>query len=365
MKRPPDKFLLLIILVLIVLGLFILTSASMGLLARQTGGAGFYNVVVKQAIFALLGLAVLFVASKINYKIWRKFSFIFFILTFLACFLVFVPGLGFKSGGAKRWIDLGPIFFQPSELLKFGFVVYLSSWLASRKEEVKSFKFGLLPFVIITAFVGILLVMGKDIGTLGIFVLTGLILFFLAGGRVLQIATLIFLGILLLIGLVKLEPYRMERILTFLDPARDQSGSGYQIKQSLIAIGSGGIMGRGFGMSVQKFNYLPEPIGDSIFAVFGEEFGFLGSIVLIGLFLLFLYRGFYISIRAPDDFSRLLASGIVILIITGSLINIGAMTGLLPLTGIPLIFISQGGSALVVSLAEIGVLLNISRYLKT
>jgi cell division protein FtsW len=161
-----------------------------------------------------------------------------------------------------------------------------------------------------------------------------------------------------------MEPYRMNRITIFLNPSVDQTGIGYQLKQSLIAIGSGGIFGRGFGMSIQKFNYLPEPIGDSIFAVFAEEFGFVGVAALLGLFIFFLYRGFSIALRAPDDFGRLLGTGIVVLIIVESLVNIGAMVGILPLTGIPLIFVSKGGSALAVALTEIGVLLNISKHRK-
>ncbi len=178
MKRTPDKFLLIIVLVLILVGLFILASASMGLLANQSQGADFFKTISKQVIFAVGGLIILFITSKINYKTWRKFAFPFFIFAFLLCLLVFIPGIGFESGGAKRWIDFGPIFFQPSELLKFGFVVYLSSWIVSRREEIKSFKFGLMPFVIITAFVGLLLILEKDIGSLGIFIITGLLLFF-------------------------------------------------------------------------------------------------------------------------------------------------------------------------------------------
>jgi cell division protein FtsW len=187
-------------------------------------------------------------------------------------------------------------------------------------------------------------------------------LFFLGGGRLAQLAILMLLGIGLLFFLVKTEPYRMNRITTLFHPSQDPQGISYQLRQSLIALGSGGVLGRGFGMSVQKFNYLPEPIGDSIFAVFGEEFGFIGSVFLIGLFLFFLYRGFSIALRAPDEFGRMLGAGIVILIIVESFINIGAMIGVLPLTGIPLLFVSRGGSAMAITLAEIGVLLNISKY---
>jgi len=363
MRNTPDKIFLGTVIFLVFTGIFILASASMGLLAKN--GPDFFGTLFRQILFGIIfGFAILFVTSRINYKKWRKYALPFFIFTFLLTLLVFVPRIGLEYGGAKRWLDLGPFSFQPSEILKFGFIVYLSAWIVSRKSEIKSFKFGFIPFLLIIAFVSLVLILQKDIGTLGIFAITSLALFFLGGGRFSQVALLIVFGVGLLGILVYLEPYRMNRVITFLNPSFDPTGIGYHLKQALIAIGSGGIFGRGFGMSVQKFNYLPEPIGDSIFAVFGEEFGFAGSLALIGLFLFFLYRGFSIALRASDDFGRLLGAGIAILIAVESLINIGAMVGILPLTGIPLVFVSKGGSALFVTLAEIGVLLNISRYRK-
>jgi len=215
-----------------------------------------------------------------------------------------------------------------------------------------------------TALVAAVLIKEPDVGTLGVIAITSIVMFFLAGGKLSHIALVIILGAALIYILVLIEPYRMNRIITFLNPSFDPNGISYQLRQSLIAIGSGGIFGRGFGMSVQKFNYLPEPISDSIFAVFAEEFGFIGALLIIGIFMFFLYRGLSISIRAPDDFGRLLGAGIVILIITESLVNISAMLGILPLTGIPLIFVSKGGSALAVAMMEIGVLLNISKFRK-
>lgn len=363
MRNAPDKIFLGTVIFLVFTGIFILASASMGLLARN--GPDFLNTLFHQILFGIIcGFAVLFVTSRINYKKWRKYALPFFIFTFLLTLLVFVPKLGLEYGGAKRWLSLGSFSFQPSEILKFGFIVYLSAWIVSRKSEIKSFKFGFIPFLLIIAFVSLVLILQKDIGTLGVFAITSLALFFLGGGRFSQVALLIVLGIGLLGILVCLEPYRINRIITFLNPSFDPTGIGYHLKQIFIALGSGGIFGRGFGMSVQKFNYLPEPIGDSIFAVFGEEFGFAGSLVLLGLFLFFLYRGFSIALHAPDDFGRLLGAGIAILIAVEALINIAAMVGILPLTGIPLVFVSKGGSSLAVTLAEVGVLLNISRYKK-
>jgi cell division protein FtsW len=362
-KKNPNKIFFIAAGILVLAGFFILASASMGLLTRE--GTSFYKVLLQQFFFGIVVGGVLFlIASKIHYKNLKKFALHIFILSFLLTALVFVRGIGFEHGGSKRWIKIGLIFFQPSEILKFGFIIYLSAWIASRKSKIESFKSGFLPFLIIIALVGLLLILEPDIGTLGVIALSGLLLFFLGGGRFTQLAALILLGLGILYVLILLEPYRMNRIITFLDPSFDQTGIGYQLKQSLIAIGSGGIFGRGFGMSIQKFNYLPEPIGDSIFAVFGEEFGFVGSVFLVSLFLFFIYKGFSLALRAPDDFSRLLGAGIVILIAVGSFINIASMVGILPLTGIPLVFISKGGSAMAITLAELGVLFNISKHSK-
>lgn len=261
-------------------------------------------------------------------------------------------------------MNFGGFSFQPSELLKFGFLVYLSSWLAARKEEVSSFKFGFLPFLIIVAFVAALLIAEPNISTLLVIGFTAVAIFYIAGGHFKQIAALALIAGILLSAVVIMKPYLMERILVFVDRTHDPQGSGYQIKQAEIAFGSGGIIGKGFGMGIQKFNYLPEPTGDSIFAVIGEEFGFFGTSILIGLFLLFMHRGLLVSSRAPDNFGRLFGSGIVIMIVMQSFMNMAAMIGIFPLTGLPLLFISQGGSALALTLAEVGVLLNISKYRK-
>ena len=346
---------------LVFIGFFILTSASAGLLIKSEG-ANFYDTIFRQIIFGLVGFALFFLAIKIDYHVWAKFALPIFIFGFFLTLLVFIPNVGLSHGGAKRWVNLGSISFQPSELLKFGFITYLAAWIASRKLYIKSFKKSFLPFLIIVAFAGALVALEPDIGTLGVILAGGIALFFIGGGRATHF--LIMMGVIGVIFsiLIYLEPYRMERILVFMNPSYDPQGAGYQLRQSLIAIGSGGIFGRGFGISIQKFNYLPEPIGDSVFAVFGEEFGFTGSLFLIGLFMFFLYRGFSIALKASDDFGRLLGVGIVILIVMQSFINIAAMIGILPLTGLPLIFVSKGGSALIMALFEAGVLLNISKH---
>ncbi|MFH1956159.1 MAG: putative lipid II flippase FtsW [Patescibacteria group bacterium] len=359
-NKKYDKVFVFTVALLLLTGLFVFFSASMGLLNRE--GASFSNILFKQILFGIVqGLILLIITSKIHYKKWKKISLPLFLFSFLLTVLVFEPHLGFGHGGAKRWLDFGFFTFQPSELLKYAFIIYLASWLISRKEDIKSFRFGLLPFLVVSAFVGIVLILQPDIGTLGVIALTSAAMFFMAGGKPAQLAIIIFLGISLVVALAFIKPHAMSRMTVFLNPSADLQGIGYQSHQSLIAIGSGGLFGRGFGMSIQKFNYLPEPVGDSIFAVFAEEFGFVGSLFLISLFLFFLFRGSRIVMQTKDPFARLLGSGIVILIVLQSFINIGAILGILPLTGLPLIFISQGGSALAMALAGIGILLNISK----
>lgn len=363
MRKKYDKIFLMTLLILLVAGFFILFSASASLLTRES--ASFSKTIFKQFVFGLLPGAVLFlIFSKMDYRKWKKYALLFFLFSFFLALLVFIPRVGVEYGGAKRWINLGFTTFQPSELLKFSFIVYLASWIASRKNDIKSFKNGLMPFLIMTAFVGIVLILEPDIGTLGVIAITGALVFFIGGGKYTQMAAIFLLGLILLCGLALARPdsHVMARINVFLHPSSaDEQVEGYQIKQSLIAIGSGGVFGRGLGMSIQKFDYLPESIGDSIFAVFAEEFGFLGSAVLIGLFLFFLFRGFKIVANSNDSFAKLLGSGIIMFIVIQSFINIASMIRMVPMTGVPLVFISQGGTALMVALASCGILLNISK----
>ncbi len=363
MRKKYDKIFLLTVLVLLVAGFFILLSASMGLLTRE--GASFSKTITKQSIFGLLpGTALFLIFSRMDYKIWKKIALPVFLFCFFLTLLVFMPHIGFEHGGAKRWINLGSFTFQPSEFLKFSFIAYLASWIASRKNNIKFFKSGLMPFLIMTAFVGVVLIAEPDIGTLGVIAITSALMFFIGGGKYTQVAAIFLLGAVLLCALALARPnaHVMTRINVFLHPSSaDDQGAGYQIKQSLIAVGSGGIFGRGLGMSIQKFAYLPESIGDSIFAVFAEEFGFLGSVILIGLFLFFLFQGFKIVANSNDPFAKLLGSGIIMLIVIQSFINIASMIGMMPMTGVPLVFVSQGGTALMVALASCGILLNISK----
>jgi len=361
MSRAYDKPFFLTVVALVILGIFIFTSASLGLLVKE--GASFGSVAKNQILFGLLGgIIAAFITSHIHYTFWKKHAFFILLGALALSLLVFIPSLGFSHGGAKRWVDLGITTFQPSVLLQVSFIVYLSAWLASAQKKLSSFKFSVLPFLIIMSLVGGVLLAQNDIDVIVILFIIGLALLFGAGVKWRHLISIVLIETFLFGFIVWQKPHVLDRLLTFANPDRDSLGASYQIEQSLIAIGSGGITGRGFGQSVQKFNFLPEPIGDSIFAVYAEEFGFIGGVVLILLFVFLGLRGLKIATQAPDLFSRLLALGIVILVVMQSLLNIGAMLAVVPLIGTPLLFVSHGGTALFMVLADAGIVLNISKY---
>ncbi len=361
MHQSVDRTLLAIVTILVVVGFFIFSSASLGLLARN--GASFSSVAIGQLVFGIIGGSIaLYIMSSIHYRVWRKYAFYIFLFTILLTLLVFVPGLGFEHGGALRWIHIGSFTFQPAELLKIGFVIYLATWLSRMNPQTEGFLRGSLPFFSLLAILGFVLLLQPDTDTFSIIAAAGLAMYITAGAKVREIVGVFVVGALLLAALALTRPYIMDRIMTFVDPSRDPQGAGYQITQSLIAIGSGGIWGRGYGQSIQKFEYLPEPIGDSVFAVYSEEFGFLGSTILVLLFAFFTMRGFRIATHAPDPFGMYLVVGFVTLIATQAFLNISSMLGITPLSGLPLPFISHGGSALFTALASIGIVLNVSKY---
>ena len=348
-------------ILLLIFGLFILASASLGISVSQFGYPYYYFL--HQIIFGILpGLILLYVTYRVPYVLWRTYALPISLLALFLMFLVLVPGIGIYYGGARRWIALGSVTFQPAEFLKFAYVAYLSAWLESKAKAIGSFKFGFLPFLIMSAFIASFLVLQPDIGTLVVLLISVLALFFLSGGNFRQMALLSAIGLAIMSILIAMAPYRLDRLTVFLDSSHDPQGKGYQINQARIAIGSGRLWGRGVGLSRQKFYYLPEPMGDAVFAVFAEEFGFIGVIFLSGAFFLFLIRGMVVAGRAKDQFARLLAAGITLLVVVQAAINMGALSGLFPLTGIPLPFVSYGGSALVFLFFEMGILLRISRY---
>jgi cell division protein FtsW len=364
MPKKIDKIFLISFLALLISGLTVFISASLGIYAADK--AKFTSIVFNQVFFGLLaGSIACFIVSRINYRHWRKWSFYIFVLSALATLLVFVPGLGFEHGGAKRWIHIGSLSFQPLEFLKIGFIIYFAAWISGVKEKIQTWQHGLLPFLILIAIVGSILLSQPDTDSFIIIFLVGLAMYVVGGGKWRHLLVMGIIGLVCLSALVYTRPYLMNRVTTLFDPSANALTSGYQIQQSLIAVGSGEVFGRGLGQSVQKFKFLPESIGDAIFPIAAEEFGFIGSVFIIFLFLFFASRGFKVARLASDPFGGLLVLGIVILITIQSFINIAAMIGVLPLSGSPLIFFSQGGTALFFTLAEIGIILNVSRYRKT
>lgn len=362
--EKPDKILLFVISSLLVFGLVMIASAGVAYSKVRFGDAYFFFK--RQLFFGFLpGLVLLYISQKIDYTFWKKIAFPFFVASIALLVLVFIPGVGSKIYGASRWIQLGPIpSFQPSEMLKLSLILYLAAWLESRGERIKDFFEGLAPFVMIISLISFLLIKQPDMGTLGVIILIAISMFFVSGSKISHILAMGAAGLALLFVLIKTEAYRMSRFLVFLHPEFDPQGVGYQINQALLAIGSGGIFGVGLGHSLQKFNYLPEPVGDSIFAIIGEELGFVGVAVLIIFFVILAMRGLRIAKNAPDTFSRLVAAGIVSWIFFQALINISAISGIIPLTGIPLPFISYGGTSIVFLMIGAGILLNISKHSK-
>src|SRR3989344_1790049 len=271
-EKRVDRFFLIIIFILIIFGVAMFISASLGVLAKNE--KTFYSILFSQLVLGLgLGLILMYVSSKINYKFWRNFSFLIFIGSILLTAAVFIPGFGWSHGGAQRWLEVGPVSFQPVEFLKFGFVIYFAAWLSWVKTRVEDFRFGMLPFGIMIAVIAFILLKQPDTKSFILITITGISMLFLSGVSLKYIFGAGLGVACLLATLVYFTPYLQERVKTFIDPAKDSQGSSYQIQQSLIALGSGGVFGRGFGQSVKKFSYLPEPQGDFIFGVLGEEVG--------------------------------------------------------------------------------------------
>jgi cell division protein FtsW len=359
-KAKPDQILTTTIFALLVFGLVMLSSAGVAISQLRFGDP--YYFFKHQLFFGVIpGLVLMYFAQKIDYHFWKKFAFPFFALNLIFLILVFIPGLGLNFQGASRWIRLGPFSFQPSEMLKLSIILYLAAWLESKREKGADFFEGFLPFLAIVGTVGFLIIKQPDMGTLGSIVLISMAVYFMSGAKWKHLAAMLGLGALAFLALVKFESYRMSRLMVFLHPEMDPRGIGYQINQALLAIGSGGIFGLGLGHSRQKFNYLPEPVGDSIFAIIAEELGMIGAAALVVLFIVFAMRGLKIAKNAPDIFGRLVAVGITSWVIFQALMNIAAISGLIPLTGVTLPFISYGGTSLVFLMTGVGILLNISK----
>lgn len=358
--RKMDYKLLAIILILLAAGLIMLSSASTVVSYNLTGTGRYY--LLHQLLYgALPGLVLMYLASRIDYHIWQKYAPLMMIAVIVMLVAVLVPGVGFKVGNSRRWIDVGPLFLQPSEIAKLVLIFYLASWIDKRQNKLDDFWYGLIPSLVIAFIVAGLIFKEPDIGTMLVVVLTALVMLFVGGSSLKHLGWIVFGGIVILMILIKVEPYRVQRFVAFLNPTTDPKGIGYQINQAALAVGTGGWFGYGYGQSRQKHNYLPEVMGDSIFAVIVEELGLIRALLFPLLYGLFVFKGLQIAKRAPDVFGKMVATGIIAWIAFQAMINIGAILGIMPLTGIPLPLVSYGSSALIVNLAAFGVLLNISR----
>ncbi|MCL5411687.1 MAG: putative lipid II flippase FtsW [Patescibacteria group bacterium] len=350
----PDFFLAATALGLVIFGVVMVYDASV--VSAYRDFADKYYYLKNQLVWLVLGLIALVVVSQIDYHLWERLSPLLLFGALVLLLAVLIPGLGVKAYGAQRWLQLGPVRLQPSEMIKLGYILYLSAWL-SRKIK-------LVPFLVVTGFlIGIVLIQ-KDLGTATIIGSIGFATYFISGASLWQFSLLLPAAAVGGGFFILSSSYRAKRLFTFLDPTKDPLGSSYHINQVLIALGSGGLLGLGLGESRQKYEYLPEVTTDSIFAVIGEELGFIGAIILISIFILLIYRGFKIAQKAPDKFGQLVAGGITSWIAAQAFINLAAMAALIPLTGVPLPFISYGGSALVTTMIGVGILLNISKQVK-
>ncbi|MBI2057632.1 MAG: putative lipid II flippase FtsW [Candidatus Yanofskybacteria bacterium] len=354
------KKIIIITFVLIVFGLLALSSAGI-VDGQKRFGSDYYYFVHQLLNGVLPGLFLFFVFSKIKYKFWKKISLPLLIFSLALLLAVFIPRFGFSAKGATRWISLGFLSFQPSEILKFSLIVYFAAWFSGRNENIRNWSYSIVPFFVVLGFVGLLLALQPDVGTLGIIALIALSLYFFAGAKVSHFGILILVLAVIFFALVQLAPYRFNRFLAFFNPTSDPQGISYHINQALIAIGRGGIWGVGFGQSQQKINFLPEPVGDSIFAVVAEELGLIGAVSFIFLIFLLSFQLVKVANNTSDRFGQLFILGMMVWIGSQSLINIGAITGLLPLTGIPLPFVSYGGTSIAALLAGLGIAVNIAK----
>lgn len=364
--HEPDYTFIILLFVVLILGLAFLSSASSVISYDKFGDAYLYfkQQLVKGIFLGLIGFIII---SRIKYENLKKIALPFLTISLVLIVLVLIPGIGVEQLGGRRWLPLPgwDTLFQPSEFLKLSLIIYLAAWFDARQKQIKDFKQLFIPLVLLLVLVAGLILLQPDMGTTILVLAICVSIYFFAGGSISWIIGLGGVGFLIFWFLIKQAPYRADRLTIFLHPELDQQGIGYHINQAFLAIGSGGIFGRGFGHSRQKYNYLPEVISDSIFAIIAEELGFIFTVLFLSLFFYFFYRGLRIARLAPDMFSRLLAVGIMSWIIWQFALNIMAMVGLIPLTGAPLPFISHGSSSLVILLVAMGIVVNISRYTKS
>lgn len=360
MRKKIDIPLIITIFIICIYGIIMIYSAS-SIWAEYKFNDKFHYIIM-QSIFFVIGIILMIIVSKIPYKYYLKKSNTILFICFILLILVLIPGIGTVRNGSRSWFGIGGLGIQPSEFMKLALIIFTSKYIYNNPKDMKSVTKGAFPVLLITMIVFLLIMLQPDFGTGTITVLTIVAMLFISG---VDFSFFIKIGMVGLVGacaLIIAAPYRMERIVSFLNPWSDPLGTGFQAIQSLYAIGPGGLFGMGFGNSIQKHFYLPEPQTDFIFSIISEELGILGIITVAILFLIIIFRGIKISIKSPDNFAKFLSFGIIFQLSFQTLLNLAVVVGLVPVTGVTLPFFSYGGSSLLITLISMGIILNISRY---
>ena len=356
--KKYNKLLLLAVILISLFGLLMIYSSS-NIWAEYKYNDP-YKYLKSQAIFLIIGYILMIIISKFPYQNYKKLANIIFLTCTIMLILVLIPGIGTVRNGSRSWFGIGPLGLQPSEFTKLGLIIFTSKYLANNTKELKNIKKGVLPILGILFLIFGLIMLEPDFGTGVVIVMTIIVLLFISGVKMNFFIKIGILGLLGVASLIIIAPYRMQRIVSFLNPWNDPLGSGFQIIQSLYAIGPGGLLGLGFGNSIQKHFYLPEPQTDFIFSIISEEFGFMGVLLVTTLFLMIIISGFKIAMKCEDSFGKYLAFGITFGLSFQTMLNLMVVVGLIPVTGVTLPFLSYGGSSLLITMCSMGILLNIS-----
>ena len=359
MKKKPDILLLIAVIILSIFGVLMIYSAS-SIWSEYKFNDSFHYLKY-QSIFLVVGIVIMLIISKIDYKIYYQKANTILIVCIVLLILVLIPGIGSVRNGSRSWFGIGPLGIQPSEFAKLGMIIFTSKYLMNSNKFLKSYKKGVFPILGILFFLFGLIMLQPDMGTGTILVISIIALLFIAGVNMKFFFGMGFLGVIGVVIIIIIAPYRMDRITSFLDPWSDALGTGFQIIQSLYAIGPGGLLGTGFLNSIQKHFYLPEPQTDFIFSIIAEEFGVVGAFIVVGLFATILWRGIKASLKAKDQFGKYLGFGMIFQMTFQAIMNLMVVIGLIPVTGVTLPFLSYGGSSLLISMISMGILLNISR----
>ena len=359
MKKDFYKILFFMIVLLSIFGLLMIYSASSVWALYKFNDS--FHYIKYQSIFFIIGIILMFFISKVDYKLYYKYSNIILLISFILLILVLIPGIGSIRNGSRSWFGIGSLGIQPSEAAKISLIIFTSKYLSNSSNYINKYFKGIIPILLITLLFFGLIMLQPDLGTATIIFISIIMILFIAGADMKFFIGGGILGVIGVVFLIIIAPYRVDRITSFLNPWKDPLGTGFQMIQSLYAIGPGGLLGNGYLNSIQKHFYLPEPQTDFIFSIITEEFGVVGAIIVILSFGIILYRGIKISLNSNDAFGKYLSFGILFQLIFQAIMNLSVVVGLIPVTGVTLPFLSYGGSSLLVSMLSMGIILNISR----